>query len=146
MDPRHPEQAISRMRELMRQYDRIEADMNKATTSAQLAQLEREGGLVVQEICLVAPRIHEAMMQTSRQRRHDLAHGVVINMSKYKVPDGVSGEEIGLVENPVEKSFHRADIVTDVKNPYDEIAVHDAKPEEYIEKPKKKTTKKKAKK
>ena len=77
MDPRHPELAISRMRELMKQYDRIEADMNKATTSAQLGQLEREGGLVVQEICLVAPRIHEAMMQTSRQRRHDLAHGVV---------------------------------------------------------------------
>ena len=77
MDPRHPEQAISRMRELMKQYDRIEKDMVKATTSAQLAQLEREGGLVVQEICLVAPRIHEAMMQTSRQRRHDLSHGVV---------------------------------------------------------------------
>lgn len=76
MDPRYPEQAISRMRELMKQYDRIEKDMNKATTSAQLGQLEREGGLVVQEICLVAPRIHEAMMQTSRQRRHDLSHGV----------------------------------------------------------------------
>lgn len=77
MDPRHPEQAISRMRELMKQYDRIEADMAKATTSAQLAQLEREGGLVVQEVCLVAPRIHEAMMQSSRQRRHDLSRGVV---------------------------------------------------------------------
>ena len=77
MDPRHPEQAISRMRELMKQYDRIEKDMKKATTSAQLGQLEREGGLVVQEICLVAPRIHEAMMQASRQRRYDLSHGVV---------------------------------------------------------------------
>lgn len=66
------------MRELMEQYDRIEADMNKATTSALLSQLEREGGLVVQEICLVAPRIHEAMMQTSRQRRHDLARGVLV--------------------------------------------------------------------
>lgn len=77
MDPRHPEQAISRMRELMKQYDRIESDMNAATTSAKLAQLEREGGLVVQEICLVAPRIHEAMMQTSRQRRHDLSRGIV---------------------------------------------------------------------
>ena len=77
MDPRHPEQAISRMRELMKQYDRIEKDMNEATTSAKLAQLEREGGLVVQEICLVAPRIHEAMMQTSRQRRHDIARGLV---------------------------------------------------------------------
>lgn len=76
MDPRHPEQAIARMRELMEQYDRIEKDMGKATTSAQLGQLEREGGLVVQEICLVAPRIHEAMMQTSRQRRYDLSHGI----------------------------------------------------------------------
>lgn len=103
MDPRHPELAISRMRELMEQYDRVEKDISKATTGAKLAELEREGALVVQEICLVAPRIHEAMMQTSRQRRHDLAHGVVINMSKYKVPDGVSGEEIGIVEKPVEK-------------------------------------------
>ena len=77
MDPRHPELAISRMRELMKQYDRIESDMAKATTSAKLAELEREGGLVIQEICLVAPRIHEAMMQTSRQRRHDLSRGVV---------------------------------------------------------------------
>lgn len=123
MDPRHPEQAVTRMRELMQQYDSIACDMRHASTSAQIAQLEREGGLVVQEMCLVAPRIHEAMMQTSRQRRHDLANGVV--------------------EKPVEKSFHRADIVIDIENPYGEIAVHDAKPEEYIEMPKKKTTKKK---
>lgn len=77
MDPRHPEQAILRLRELMKQYDRTEAAIKSATTSAQLGQLEREGGLVVQEICLVAPRIHEAMMQTSRQRRRDLSRGVV---------------------------------------------------------------------
>ena len=77
MDPRHPEQAITRLRDLMLQYNRIESDMLSATTSAQLGQLEREGGLVVQEICLVAPRIHEAMMQTSRQRRHELSHGIV---------------------------------------------------------------------
>lgn len=77
MDPRHPELAISRMRELMERYDRIESDMAKATTSAKLAELEREGGLVIQEICLVAPRIHEAMMQTSRQRRRDLSRGNV---------------------------------------------------------------------
>lgn len=77
MDPRHPELAISRLRELMAQYNRIEKDMAGATTSAKLAELEREGGLVIQEICLVAPRIHEAMMQTSRQRRHDLSRGNV---------------------------------------------------------------------
>lgn len=79
MDPRHPELAVSRIKELIKQYDRIEKDMDKATTSAKLAQLEREGGLVVQEICLVAPRIHEAMMQTSRQRRYELSHGIVEN-------------------------------------------------------------------
>ena len=61
----------------MKRYDRIESDMAKATTSAKLAELEREGGLVIQEICLVAPRIHEAMMQTSRQRRRDLSRGNV---------------------------------------------------------------------
>ena len=88
MDPRHPEQAISRMRELMKQYDRIEADMKKAMTSAKLAQLEREGSLVVQEICLVAPRIHEAMMQTSRQRRRDLSHGVITEpVEQYVFPN-----------------------------------------------------------
>ena len=101
MDPRHPEQAVIRLRELMKQYDRIEEDIKKATVSAQLGQLEREGGLVVQEMCLVAPRIHEAMMQTSRQRRYDLSHGVVIDMSKYKVPEGVHGDEVGIVEKPV---------------------------------------------
>ena len=82
MDPRHPELAISRMRELMKRYDRIESDMAKATTSAKLAELEREGGLVIQEICLVAPRIHEAMMQTSRQRRRDLSRGNVYGQMK----------------------------------------------------------------
>lgn len=111
MDPRHPEQAISRMRELMKQYDHIEADMNKATTSARLAELEREGGLVIQEICLVAPRIHEAMMQTSRQRRRDLARGIIVEPQ----------------DTATEKPFHKADVVTEVKET----------------KPKKKTTRKK---
>lgn len=97
MDPRHPEQAISRMRELMAQYNRIEKDMAVATTSAKLAELEREGGLVIQEICLVAPRIHEAMMQTSRQRRHDLSRGNVYEqMREY----AATAER---VDEPVEK-------------------------------------------
>ena len=97
MDPRHPELAISRMRELMAQYNRIEKDMAVATTSAKLAELEREGGLVIQEICLVAPRIHEAMMQTSRQRRHDLSRGNVYEqMREY----AATAER---VDEPVEK-------------------------------------------
>ena len=75
MDPRHPELALSRLKELIQQYDRIESDIAHATVSSQLGQLEREGGLVVQEMCLVAPRIHEAMIQASRQRRHELSRG-----------------------------------------------------------------------
>lgn len=74
MDPRHPELAVSRMRELMEQYDRIEKEMSTTTTSAGLGMLEREASLVIQEICLVAPRLHESMMQTSRKRRYDLTH------------------------------------------------------------------------
>lgn len=123
MDPRHPEQAISRMRELMKQYDRIESDINNATTSAQLGQLEREGGLVIQEICLVAPRIHEAMMQTSRQRRHDLSRGIM--------------------ENPVEKSLHRADFVIEIEDPY-KVEESAEKAEEKPKKKRKYTKKKKA--
>lgn len=108
MDPRYPEQALARMTELMTQFVEVEKNMLKATTSAALAELEREGSLVVQEICLVSPRLHEAMMQTSRQRRHDLAHGVVIDMSKYRVPDGASGEEVGVVEEPM---IDKADVI-----------------------------------
>ena len=108
MDPRHPEQAISRMRELMEQYDRIEKDMGKATTSAQLGQLEREGGLVVQEICLVAPRIHEAMMQTSRQRRHDLSHGVIVGQTAQIIAINESTtEEAEIVEKPKKKTTRK---------------------------------------
>ena len=77
MDPRKPELALARVKELIAQYDRIEADMEQARTSSDLSKLEREGGLVVQELCLTAPRMHEAMIQTSRRRRHALAHGLV---------------------------------------------------------------------
>jgi len=111
MDPRHPELAVSRIKELIKQYDRVEEDMSKATTSAQLAQLEREGGLVVQEICLVAPRIHEAMMQASRQRRRDLSHGVVEKPVEKLVKDRADvigeeniGGESGLAKKSVEKT------------------------------------------
>ena len=116
MDPRHPEQAITRLKELMEQYDRIEKDMNKATTSALLGQLEREGGLVVQEICLVAPRIHEAMMQTSRQRRYELSHGIAFGYTPEEKVGEYTKATIGIEEKPVEK---------------------------LVEKPKKKTTRKK---
>lgn len=107
MDPRKPELAVARIKELIEQYDRVEKDIANATTSAKLGQLEREGGLVVQEICLVAPRIHEALMQTSRQRRHDLSRGVVVDMSKYEVPAGATGEEEGVVVKPKKKTTRK---------------------------------------
>lgn len=92
MDPRHPELALVRLKELIKQYDNIEKRMSTATTTAQLSQAEREGGLVVQEMCLVAPRLHEALIQTSRNRRYDLSHGVVVDMSKYEIPEGAIAE------------------------------------------------------
>lgn len=114
MDPRHPELAISRMRELMKQYDRIEADMNKASTSANLAELEREGSLVVQEICLVAPRLHEAMMQTSRQRRHDLSRGILIEPQDTAVELSVhkwsSAEKVVEAKEYLEQTMANSDV------------------------------------
>jgi len=78
MDPRHPELSIERIDELMKQYKELLAKMRTTNVSTQIAQSERECGLVVQEICLVAPRLHEAMMQVSRTRRAALARGIVI--------------------------------------------------------------------
>lgn len=130
MDPRHPEQAISRMKELMEQYDRIEADMKKATTSAQLGQLEREGGLVVQEICLVAPRIHEAMMQTSRNRRRDISRGLV--SEEYDQAD--------FIEADIAKHYEEESSDIEVVSEQAEVEIVEPKPR------KKKSTKKKAKK
>lgn len=108
MDPRHPEQAVIRLRELMKQYDRIEEDIKKATVSAQLGQLEREGGLVVQEMCLVAPRIHEAMMQTSRQRRHDLSHDAVVGANDQIIAiNEATTEEAEIVDKPKKKTTRK---------------------------------------
>ena len=77
MDPRHPEVAIARMDELMAQYKKALSEMRECKISSRLGELEREGGLVVQELCLVAPRLHEAMIQVSRTRRSALSHGLV---------------------------------------------------------------------
>ena len=118
MDPRHPELAVARIKELIKQYDRIEADISKVAASSQLGQLEREGGLVIQEICLVAPRIHEAMMQASRKRRYELTHTPVLpevpaELLKEPTPEAV--------ENYIEQAK-----------------------EDYENRPKKKTSKKKS--
>lgn len=93
MDPRHPEKVLPRMKELIEQFERVEKDISECTISNRLAQLEREGGLVVQEICLVAPRLHEGLMQDSRQRRHDLSRGIVEKPVMAKLERPLTEEE-----------------------------------------------------
>lgn len=121
MDPRHPELVLPRIKELIKQYERIEKNIGEATVSSRLGQLEREGGLVVQEICLIAPRIHEAMMQISRQRRSELTRGFF--------PE-VSAESL---KNPTPEAIERY-----VEPNQAETVIVEPKPR------KKKTTKKKA--
>lgn len=72
MDPRHPEQAINRMDELMTQFKETMEAMYNSGSSNELAALERKGVLITQEICLVAPRLHEALMQISRESRRNI--------------------------------------------------------------------------
>lgn len=134
MDPRHPEQAISRMRELMKQYEGIEHDIMVETVSSRLAALERESSLVVQEICLVAPRLHEAMMQASRNRRHELSRGV--NYDKF-VEYAKSAEHEGEPEIKMDKET--------AKEVIEKVGGEEAA-KKIVKKSKKKTTKKKAKK
>ena len=101
MDPRHPEVALTRIDQLVNQFKGIIGKINIETTSNRLGQLEREGGLVVQEICLVAPRLHEAMMQVSRNRRHELSHGITLP----EVPaELLKKPTLEAVENYVEKA------------------------------------------
>lgn len=121
MDPRHPEIAVDRIDQLVNQFKRNLDNIRTATVSSQLAQLEREGGLVVQEICLVAPRLHEAMMQASRQRRHDISRG--------------------LVEKPVMVKLERPLTEEEGKKIVESISTDKA--DEPVEKPKRTTRKKK---
>ena len=108
MDPRKPELALARVKELITQYDRIEADMEQARTSSDLSKLEREGGLVVQELCLTAPRMHEAMIQTSRRRRHALAHGLVVEANDQIIAiNEATTEEAEIVEKPKKKTTRK---------------------------------------
>lgn len=89
MDPRRPELAVSRMNELMKQFDDVMSKIKVAEVSNRLGGLEREGSLVIQEICLVAPRLHEAMMQASRTRRFTLSHQPTEPVENYVAPSQV---------------------------------------------------------
>lgn len=82
MDPRHPELAVSRIDELITQYKRVLKDIENCEASTRLGSFEREGGLVVQEICLVAPRLHEALIKVSRERRVRIMNGTAVSAPK----------------------------------------------------------------
>lgn len=110
MDPRHPENAIWRMRQLMEQFQFVLNKLNAETVSSKLGEAEREGALVVQEICLVAPRLHEAMMQASRQRRHDLTRGTAFGYTPEEKVGEYTKATIGLVEKNVNKNEEKVDI------------------------------------
>ena len=120
MDPLHPETAVPRIKELSKQLDRVLSDFKKATTTGKLAELEREGILVVQEMALVAPRLHEVVMQTSRNQRTAIARG--------------------FVEKPVEKPQEKCE--KEAQNKPEKCGKTEVKPA----KPKAKKTTKKAKK
>lgn len=104
MDPRQPELALPRIKELVKQYEDLEKRISKVTVSNELGQLEREGSLVVQEICLVAPRLHETLMNTSRNRRTELANGIVEKPVKIeKLVETELDKDVNKTLEPAEK-------------------------------------------
>lgn len=142
MDPRHPELAVKRVKELIENYEDVEKKISTATVSSQLGQLEREGGLIIQELCLVAPRIHEAMMQTSRRRRHDLSSGI-LEKPVEKLKDDAESKKV--IDESIEVVEKAKDIVEKaLKDKADIIGEENIGGESGpVEKPKKKTTRKK---
>ena len=99
MDPRHPELALPRVKELVKQYEDVEKRISKVTVSSDLGQLEREGVLVVQELCLVAPRLHETLMNTSRNRRTELMSGINFGYVPEEKVGKYTKATIGIEEN-----------------------------------------------
>jgi len=77
MDPRKPELVVPRIDELVEQFKKVLTNIKTAKTSYAISDAEREGVMVVREICLTAPRLQETLIQASRNRRIAMAHGLV---------------------------------------------------------------------
>lgn len=77
MDPRKPELVVPRIDELVEQFKKVLTTIKTAKTSHAISDAEREGVMVVREICLTAPRLQETLIQASRNRRIAMAHGLV---------------------------------------------------------------------
>lgn len=82
MDPRHPELVLPRVKALIEQYEGILGRIETATLSTQLGQCEREASLVIQELCMTAPRLHDALNQASRLKRK-----TIVNSFTYVAPE-----------------------------------------------------------
>lgn len=95
MDPRHPEKAVSRIKELYDQFVTVLDRIELSTTNAQMAELEREGTFVTQEMYFVVPRLHDALIQASRLHRQVMSRRPV-EAPKMETP-------AKSVEKPVEK-------------------------------------------
>lgn len=77
MDPRKPELVVPRIDELVEQLKNVLTSIKVAKSSHAISDAEREGVLVIREICLTAPRLQETLIQASRNRRIAMAHGLV---------------------------------------------------------------------
>lgn len=105
MDPRHPELVILRIKELIQQYDRVMSDMDKSTAQHDLAPLEVEGVGIVRELCLTAPRLHEAVIQSSRDNRARMLKASVLKGNV--VPEQKQAETVIVEPKPRKKKKAR---------------------------------------
>lgn len=118
MNPMKPETAVPRMDELMVQFKNVLKALQTETVSHKLAELEREGVLVVQELTLVAPRLHEVVIQASRNQRTAIARGLVERPVMVKLERPLTEEEgkkivesisADKADEPVEKSQEKCE-------------------------------------
>lgn len=101
MDPRHPEKALPRIKELIEQYERVEKDIASATVPNKIGEFEREGFMVIQEMSFITPRLHERLALITRQRRRDLGRGKVYEQTREYA---ATAER---VEEPAGKPVHK---------------------------------------
>lgn len=71
-DPRHPETAMPRIKELIAQYDHLKKEMKDVVASADISHIERKGTLIIREIQLIVPRLRESLMIDAREARKEM--------------------------------------------------------------------------
>lgn len=112
MDPRHPEKALPRIKELIEQYERVEKDIASATVPNKIGEFEREGFMVIQEMSFITPRLHERLALITRQRRRDLSRGKVYEQMKEYAATAERADESKLTPEE-EEDFARLLVILD---------------------------------